>query len=103
MIQTPRTVATIDEVQVENAWSERGFSFDVWIDPPGQVWADFVHSTDEVVMLVEGELELRFGGRTICPQPGEEVLIPAGTAHTVANIGKRTNRWLYGYRHIGPA
>jgi uncharacterized cupin superfamily protein len=62
------------------------------------VWADFVHPTDELVMLIEGELELRFGGRTLHPQPGEEILIPAGAPHTLRNLGATKNRWYYGYR-----
>ena len=32
-------------------WNERGFSFGIFRDPPGQVWADFVHRADELVML----------------------------------------------------
>ena len=79
-------------------WNERGFSCDIWADPPGQVWADFVHRTDELVMLIEGEIELRFAGKVLRPEVGEEILIPAGVAHTVINVGNRGNRWFYGYR-----
>jgi mannose-6-phosphate isomerase-like protein (cupin superfamily) len=49
-------------------------------------------------MLIDGEIEVSFRGRTLHPQPGEEVLIPAATSHTVRNIGKTTNHWYYGYR-----
>jgi len=87
-----------DPRAVERDWRARGFSCDLWSDPPGQVWADFVHPSDELVMLVEGRIELRFGGQVLQPALGEEVLIPAGAAHTVINIGPCRNRWLYGYR-----
>ena len=87
-----------DRQEVARDWRARGFSCDLWSDPPGQVWADFVHASDELVMLVEGQIELRIGGRVLHPPVGEEVLIPAGAAHTVINIGARRNRWLYGYR-----
>ncbi len=93
-----QTKAELDEAAIEANWRSRGFSFDVWIDPPGQVWADFVHATDELVMLVDGRLELSFNGHTVHPGPGQEILIPAGASHTVVNIGATTNRWLYGYR-----
>ena len=96
---TQRTVSGIDEAAIEADWRSRGFSFGIWIDPPGQVWADFVHGTDELVVLVEGRLELSFNGATLQPERGQEVLIPAGASHTVVNIGATTNRWLYGYRH----
>ena len=79
-------------------WERRGFSFEYWIDPPGQVWRDFVHDVDELVMLVEGEIELTFGGRTIRPGVGEEVSIPSGSHHTVSNPGDASNRWCFGYR-----
>lgn len=57
-----------------------------------------MHATDELVMPVEGRLEFEFNGRCLRPASGEEILIPAGTAHTVRNIGGTTATWLYGYR-----
>ncbi|MGB7934115.1 MAG: cupin domain-containing protein [Gammaproteobacteria bacterium] len=87
-----------DRQQTSRDWAARGFSCDIWIDPPGQIWADFVHATDELVMLIDGEIELRFAGRVLRPQAGEEVLIPAGVSHTVINTGLGTNHWFYGYK-----
>ena len=78
-------------------WSRRGFSFEYWIDPPGQVWRDFVHDVDELVMLVEGEIEIDIDGRNVRPEVGEEVMIPAGAKHTVSNVGSSANRWAFGY------
>ena len=72
-----------DRRNVAADWDARGFSCDIWTDRPGQVWADFVHVTDELVLR---------------PRPGEEVLIPARTSHTVINIGSTTNHWFYGYK-----
>lgn len=85
--------------QVRQQWGARGFSCDIWSDPAGQVWANFVHNTDELVMLLEGEIELEYSGRCIRPEIGEEIFIPAGVSHTVRNIGSGQNRWLYGYRN----
>jgi uncharacterized cupin superfamily protein len=82
-------------------WRRRGFSCDLWTDPPGQVWSDFVHDTDELVMPVEGQIELEVGDQTIRPRIGEEVRIAARTSHTVRNVGGTTARWLYGYRCRG--
>ena len=87
-----------DIALVESDWSARGFSCEVWTDPPGQIWANFVHDVDEVVMTIEGEVEFEFGGKTIRPRPGEELMIPAGASHTVRNVGDSTSRWLFGYR-----
>ena len=79
-------------------WARRGFSFEYWIDPPGQTWRDFVHAVDELLMLVEGEIELELDGKATRPGLGEEVLIPAGVRHTVRNVGSMSNRWCFGYR-----
>ena len=96
-------MAEVDREKVAGEWRARGFSCDLWVDPPGQVWEDYRHATDELVMPVVGRLELEFGGQSFRPSPGEEVLIPAGVSHTVRNIGGTTAQWLYGYRrnHTG--
>ncbi len=85
--------------QICQQWAGRGFSCDIWSDPAGQVWANFVHSTDELVMLLDGEIELEFSSGVIRVEIGEEILIPAGASHTVRNVGTGRNRWLYGYRY----
>lgn len=91
-------MSPVEIARVEKNWSERGFSCELWVDPPGQVWKDYVHAADELLMLVEGQLEVEIGGRPIRPKPGEELLIPAQAIHTVRNLGNATVRWLYGYR-----
>ncbi len=90
-----------DMNQVAEAWRRRGFSCDLWTDPPGQRWEGFVHGVDELVMVLEGEMEFELEGRVYRPQPGEELFIPAGVVHSARNIGRRTARWLYGYRRNG--
>ena len=88
----------VDRNVVAVDWRKRGFSCGLWVDPPGQVWADFVHETDEIVMVVEGEAEFEIDGAIHRPGVGEELLIPAGAQHTVRNHGTTESRWLYGYR-----
>ena len=90
----------VDQNKVKEDWKRRGFSCGIWTDPPGQIWEDFVHDVDELVMLLEGKIELTFQGKTICPKIGEEILIPAGESHTVQNVGSKTNQWFYGYRIV---
>lgn len=79
-------------------WKARGFGCDLWVEPPGQCWEDFVHPVDELLQLVDGRIEVEIAGRVFRPQPGEELFIPAGTRHSVRNIGDVTSRWLYGYK-----
>jgi mannose-6-phosphate isomerase-like protein (cupin superfamily) len=88
----------VDPESVGQLWAARGFSCGLWVDPPGRVWADFVHDRDELVMVVEGAQEFEMNGRRYRPSIGEELLIPAGTRHTARNVGRITSRWLYGYK-----
>jgi quercetin dioxygenase-like cupin family protein len=88
----------VDQVAVARSWRDRGFSCDLWVDPAGQVWADFVHAVDEVVMVVQGDVEFEVAARSHRPGVGEELLIPAGEKHTVRTLGPSGSRWLYGYR-----
>ncbi len=88
----------VDRSQVEQDWRGRGFSCQLWVDPPGQRWEDFTHPSDELFMLLEGEVELELTGNVMHPAAGEEVLIPAGARHSVRNRGASDSRWLYGYR-----
>ena len=80
--------------EIKEDWNSRGYSFGIFKDPPCQVWSDFVHETDELVVLVEGEIE----GKSQVPPIGKEVFIPAKAKHTVRNVGKTNNAWYYGYK-----
>ena len=82
--------------QIKKDWESRGYSFGVFKDPPGQVWADFVHRTDELVVLAEGEIEIE--GKSEQPPIGREVFIAANALHTVRNVGNKNNIWYYGYK-----
>ncbi len=87
-----------DRRSVEQDWRTRGFSCSLWVDSPGQRWEDFTHSADELFMVLDGDVELELAGRVLRPPVGEEFLIPAGTKHSVRNLGGTVSRWLYGYR-----
>jgi mannose-6-phosphate isomerase-like protein (cupin superfamily) len=93
-MQPPR----IDRDGVRKAWAERGFTCELWIDPPSQIWQDFEHDVDELVLLLDGTCHIEMNGRTLRLTGGDELLIPAGTRHTVRNCGEGPARWLHGYR-----
>lgn len=82
---------------VTRDWIERGFSCESFSDPPGQEWRDFVHDTDELVTVIEGQLEVTMAGQSWILQPGDELYIPRGVLHSVRNMHESTTRWLYGY------
>jgi len=87
----------VDQAQVDNDWRARGFGCDLFVDPPGQEWNNFTHSTNELVMVVEGRLEMKMLGETYEMDAGDEIYIPKDALHSVKNIHSGITRWLFGY------
>ena len=92
-----RFPAPVDCDAVARDWEARGYSCQRFVDPPGREWNNFVHGTNELVTVAEGCLELFIGRHRIVVEPGDEVHIPKGAAHSVKNIHAGTTRWLFGY------
>ncbi|MFO0697724.1 MAG: cupin domain-containing protein [Nitrospira sp.] len=88
---------SLDRAQVALDWSQRGYSCDVFTDPPGREWNDFVHAANELVTVMEGKLRLTIGKAEILAEPGDEVFIPKGVLHSVKNLSSSSAYWLYGY------
>ena len=87
----------VDRAAVGRDWRARGYSCDLFVDPPGREWRDFVHGTNELVTVVEGKLEMIIEGAAMVAAEGDEIFIPRGAVHTVRNIHAGTTRWLFGY------
>lgn len=83
---------------IAEAWKRQGYDCQLWIDEPGREWLNFVHPADEMVVLLEGDLEVEVAGQRARLKPGDEVFIPAGARHSVFNRGATTARWLFGYK-----
>ncbi|MCK5942970.1 MAG: cupin domain-containing protein [Planctomycetes bacterium] len=91
------TTNHIDQRAVQADWHSRGYTCELWIDPPDQVWQDFEHDVDELVLLLEGSAQIELDGKIVRLQPGQEMTIQAGVRHTVRNCGEGPARWLHGY------
>jgi len=85
--------------ELAKEWGELGYTCGLWIDPPGQQWVDFLHDTEEMVLVAQGRLRLEIEDESAELGPGDEVVIPACANHSVFNIGGTEARWYYGYRH----
>lgn len=83
--------------RVRDDWQREQFSFGVFRDPPGQEWNGFVHSTDEYVVVAEGELRISVGDETTNAGPGDRVRIPRGVVHSLKTLSPQGSVWLYGY------
>ena len=87
----------LDADAVAADWRGRGYSCNLFVDPPGQQWLDFTHATNELVTVVEGRLEMVVGDTRVEMGPGDEIFIPARALHSVINIHDGVSRWLFGY------
>ncbi len=90
----------LNRAAVQRNWKDRGYSCELFIDPPGQQWNNFVHATNELVTVVEGVLEMTIEGQRWIVEPGDEVFIPRGAVHSVRNVHQGMTRWLYGYDSV---
>ncbi|WP_269584091.1 cupin domain-containing protein [Roseibium sp. Sym1] len=77
------------------------FSFGTFRDPQGQIWRDFVHDTDEFVVVADGTMEIEVAGETARCEPGDLVRIPANASHTLITKSAGGSVWHYGYGHFG--
>lgn len=89
----------IDKAKVRATWAAAGFTCELWVGAPHQVWHDFRHEVDERLLMLDGRIQVEMQGRTIMLTPGDELQIPAGIRHTVRNGSPEPVRWLYGYRN----
>ncbi|MEX2616259.1 MAG: cupin domain-containing protein [Alphaproteobacteria bacterium] len=96
-VDRSRFSAPVDHATVAESWRERGYSCHAFTDPPGQEWNDFIHSTNELLTVLEGRLELTLNGEKVEVAPGDEVFIPRDVPHSVKNVNGGTTRWLFGY------
>ncbi len=87
----------LDRDAIAWEWRQRGYGCDLFVDPPGQEWLGFVHSTNELVTVVEGVLEVRCNGQIAILEPGDEIFIPKNGVHDVINRYNGVTKWLYGY------
>ncbi len=90
-------IVPVETAEVAADWKARGYSCNLFTDPPGREWKNFVHHCDEVVAVVEGKLEMMIEGEKFLLEPGDEVFIPSNALHSVKNIHHITTHWLYGY------
>ena len=78
--------------EIAKDWHARGFFCGVWIDHAGREWSYQAQETDELFMMMSGELELEIGGQSIRPLVGEEIRIPTGIPHMIRNAKGKTVR-----------
>lgn len=92
----------VNPMSVGMDWGRRGYTCHRIADPPDAEWLDFEHDTNELIVILDGRLEIEIavdgGVQCLDALTGDEVFVPAGARHTVRNTHTGTTRWLYGYQ-----
>lgn len=97
MIKRGKFSVPVEHATVYDEWRRRGYSCDLFVDPPGRRWDDFVHGCNELITVVEGRMKVIITGQDYVAEPGDEIFIPKAATHSVHNIHTGITRWLYGY------
>ncbi len=90
------TATVLDPNRIAKTWRSRGFTCETWGDVPGHEWVDRINESDELLVVLDGEVEIDLDGETLHPEAGEEVVLPAWHRYTVRSVGETPTRWLLG-------
>jgi len=87
--------------KLKNDWSKRGFSFGIGTIKANDAINEAFHDDkDELVFMEKGLYEFTLGDKTFKQEGNLEVLIPAGTTHSIKNLGTKDSKIYYGYKPV---
>ena len=90
---------SIDEL--EKDWTERGFSFAVGTIKAGDAVDEAFHDDkDDLVLMESGKYKFIINNESFFQNGNIEVLIPAGSVHSIKNLGKNDSKIYFGYRPV---
>jgi len=81
---------------VEREWAARGYSCHAASEPPGGERIGIVHDVDSLLTVRTGRLVVTASGADWTVEPGDELVIPAGTVHGVRNDSEHVTHWMFG-------
>lgn len=90
---------TIDELKAD--WTNRGYSFGIGIIKANDAVNNAMHDDkSELVFMETGQYEFTLDNKTFTQEGNVEVLIAAGTTHSIKNIGAKDSKIYYGYKPV---
>ena len=86
----------MSEAEYEQQLRADGFGgIFVWRDRPDAFYPDHTHAGITAHVVLEGEITVTFGGRTVTYRAGDRFDVPAGAVHA-ARIGPGGCRYMVG-------
>lgn len=91
----------MDIERLEKDWTERGFSFATGTIKAGDaVDTAFHEDQDELVLMEDGLYEFSIGDESFTQNGNIEVFIPAGSVHSIKNLGNSDSKICFGYKPV---
>jgi len=91
----------MNKEKLEKNWTARGFSFGVGAIRAGGGINEAVHDNqDELVVMERGKYEFTVDNETFIQEGDAEVLILAGSIHSIKNLGSKDSKIYYGYKPV---
>lgn len=91
----------MNKEKLEKDWAARGFSFAVGSIKAGDGIDAAVHDDkDELVVMESGKYEFTIDNETYIQAGDVEVLIPAGSTHSIKSLSIKDSKIYYGYRPV---
>lgn len=84
--------------EVRRGLEAEGYRVEFWSAGPGAVLSGLHFESDGIVFIDSGSGTLEVEGREIEVSPGDQVLVPKGSFHTLRNGGKLPLTWLVAMR-----
>ena len=86
---------------LEKDWTERGFSFAKGTIKAGDAVDEAFHEDqDELVLMETGSYEFSIGDDIFTQGGNIEVFIPAGSVHSIKNLGHQDATIYFGYKPV---
>ncbi|NEP26819.1 MAG: cupin domain-containing protein [Moorea sp. SIO1F2] len=81
--------------KLKQDWEPKGFKCELYRTNSVEFWSNPGHKADEFIIMIEGELEVYFQGKTHHPSIGEFFKVPANTPHNTRMSG--IMYWIYAF------
>ncbi len=87
--------------QIKQRMMAEGFSIiNEYNDPPNEFFPDHDHPGDQLLVVLEGSIEIAMNGKVSTLKPGDEITFPAKVMHS-AKVGSEGCLYLDGERPVG--
>lgn len=83
----PKRDGPLSERSMRDKLRSQGYSFQRYVFAPGTDFPDHTHSMSKKDSIVSGQFRFAMCGQEVILQPGDMIVVPAGTVHNASVVG----------------